>query len=232
MGLREFAAGALMMLVSGCATMPRGETTLYFTEQDKDGAPYDTRMRINSDFLRIDSGGEDGFLLLDRKQRVVYSVSRGDRSVLVIRPLPVTLARPTALENRVRPDAAPFPPVAGHRVVHYQLLTNGAVCREVYAADGLLPQAVAALREYHEILAGEQAHTESRMPASEHSDCDLVDFVFAPGRYLAQGFPVRQVDRNGHVRQLINFKVGDVASDDWHRLPADYRHYSISDMVQ
>ena len=222
---------------TACATFtPQTDTLLHFTEQDRGGAAYNTRMLVSRDYLRIDDGrpeeGADaGYLLLDRKARTVYSVSPGDKTILVITPLPITLTRPEHLVLSVQRDKDTLPQVDGRTVVHYHLLTGQTSCMDVYSAAGLLPHAVEALREYHEILAGEQAQTESHILDVERSPCDLADFVFAPARYLDHGFPVREVNRSGHTRQLVDYKLGAVLENGWHALPQDYRRYSIGDMV-
>ena len=220
------------LITSACVTPRATDTLLHFTEQDRDGRVLATHMRVNREYLRMDDGAEGDFVLLDRGARMVYSVSAADQTILVIQPLPLTLARPPVFEQGIERDAAVFPAVAGRPVVHYRLLTNGKICTEVYAAAGLLPEVAAALREYHEIMAGEQAQTQGRMSEFGQSVCDLAEWVFAPARYLDQGFPVRQVSHDGRVRQLVDFKTLSSGGDSWHSLPQDYRRYSIGDMVE
>jgi hypothetical protein len=228
---------AVALTITGCATLsPPADTVLHFSEQDRGGTPYATRMRVSKDYLRMDDvrpqeGGDAGFVLLDRKARTVYSVSPGDKTILVIKPLPITLPRPETFVLSVERDDESLPQVAGKTVVHYRLLTGRETCTEVYAAAGLLPHVVTALREYHEILAGEQAQSEMHILKAERSPCDLADFVFAPARYLDHGFPVRQVSHNGHARQLVDYKIDAVLEAGWYTLPQDYRRYSIADMV-
>ncbi len=228
---------AVALTATGCATLPPpADTVLHFTEQDRGGTPYATRMLVSKDYLRIDDvrpeeGGDAGFVLLDRKARTIYSVSPGDKTILVIKPLPITLPRPQSFQLSIERDKESLPQVDGKKVVHYRLLTEREPCMEVYAAAGLLPHVVTALREYHEILAGEQAQTEMHILKVERSLCDLADFVFAPARYLDHGFPVRQVSHNGHARQLVDYKINAVLEDGWYTLPQDYRRYSIADMV-
>jgi hypothetical protein len=225
------------LTTTGCATLtPPADTLLHFTEQDRGGTPYATRMLVSKDYLRIDDvrpeeGGDAGFVLLDRKARTIYSVSPGDKTILVIKPLPITLQRPAVFALSVERDKEALPHVDGKSVVHYRLLTGQEACMEVYAAAGLLPHVVTALREYHEILAGEQAQTEMHILKVERSLCDLADLVFAPARYLDHGFPVRQVSHNGHARQLVDYKINAVLEEGWFSLPQDYRRYSIGDMV-
>jgi hypothetical protein len=113
--------------------------------------------------------------------------------------------------------------VDGKAVTHYRLVTNGQRCFEVYAADGLLPEAVAALREYHATLAGEQAVMQAQVPAGLQSDCDLADQVFLPARHLEHGFPVRQVNRAGVTRQLVDYKRDVPLQPGIFDIPKDYK---------
>lgn len=228
----SFYIGLVGILAVGACVTPRAtEILLHFTEQDREGRVLDTHLRVNPEYLRMDNGADDGFILLDRKARIIYSVSATDQIILVLKPLPLTLARPPVFEHSVERDAAVWPAVAGRPVVHYRLLINGKTCGEVYAAAGLLPDVVTALREYHSIMAGEQARTQARMPESAGSLCDLAEWVYAPARHLDQGFPVRQVSYDGRVRQLVDFKTVLPSGDHWYSLPRDYRRYSISDIV-
>lgn len=212
------------LLLAACGRAP-GPTalSLSFVESGPEG-DRPVRMLVAAGHLRIEDGdAASGFILLDRRTATVYSVSHADRSVLVLRGAPVALAPPARFEHRVEPVNEPLPPVAGRPVRHYRLFTNGRRCFEVYAADGLLPQAVAALRDYHLALAAVQAEAQARMPAAYQSDCDLAEFVFLPARHLEFGFPVRQVNGQGVTRQLIDYRAGVAVGPDTFALPADYR---------
>lgn len=219
------------LLLTACITP--GPTTVFlsFTETERGGEPYPVRMLVTDRYLRIEDGdGQSGFILFDRAARTIYSISHPGRTTLVIKPLPVTLPVPKRFEQAEQPDPASFPAVDGHKVIHYSLQTNGESCFEVYAADGLLPQAVQALREYHETLAGEQARMQATVPAAFQSACDLADFVFVPARYLAHGFPVRQVNHAGVTRQLVDYKTGVPVEPRLFELPKDYKEITTADV--
>jgi hypothetical protein len=89
---------------------------------------------------------------------------------------------------------------------------------------------VAALREYHETLAGEQAAMQANMPAGMQSVCDLADQVFVPARYLEQGFPVRQVNRAGVTRQLAGYKYDVPVEKGIFDVPKDYKQMSPAEL--
>jgi len=214
----------LLWLTLAACTSPVPDTALLtFSETEPGGSPYPVRMLVTSQYLRIEDGdGRSGYILFDRQARTIYSVNHEARNTLVLKSRPVTLKVPDQFELKTQRDPEVLPPVDGKAVVHYRLTTNGKTCSEVYAAEGLLPQAVAALREYHETLAGEQAQLQANIPASFQSDCDLADYVFHPARYLDQGFPVRTINHGGVVRQLTDYKQGVPVEVKLFELPNGY----------
>ena len=218
------------LLLTACTEKPSATIFLSFSENSPDGE-YPVRMLVSEKFLRIEDGDtQDGFIVFDRAARTIYSVSHSGKSTLVLHARPVTLSAPKQFEHRVEREKEALPPVDGKTVTHYRLLTNRERCFDVYAADGLLPEAVAALREYHETLAGEQAVMQSNAPLGMHSACDLDDQVFVPTRYLAQGFPVRQINRAGVTRQLVSYKRDVPVEKGIFDLPKDYKQITPSEL--
>lgn len=215
-----------------CSNPSTPATLLYFVDKERGGEPYRTRMIVTAGFVRMDGGATDAedFLLFDRASGTIYSVSSGDKQILVIRPRVVELKPPAPFTHRVVPDNATYPSVGGHKVVHYELLTNNQRCYDLYAADGLLPDAVLALRQFREALAGEQAATAAAVPQPMQSACDLANNVFLPARQLAYGFPVRTVDMAGKSSELVDYKTDFRATADLLRLPEGYRRRSIEDL--
>jgi len=217
--------------LAACSEQPSTATFLSFTESGPDGDAYPVRMLVSDKFLRIEDGdGQDGYVLFDRAARVVYSVNRSDKTTLVVRAQPVKLTPPAKFEQTVERDAEKLPAVDGRPVVHYRLLTNRERCFDVYAAEGLLPEVVVALREYQQALAGEQALIQARTPAGMQSACDMADLIFLPGRYLDHGFPVRQVNHTGVMRQLVDFKRGVPVKVGMFDLPGDYKQITPADV--
>jgi len=222
----------LCLLVSlGCTRKESDTVFLVFNETEPNGLPYPVRMLVTDQFLRIEDGdGKSGYILFDRAARKIYSVNNEARVTLVLEARPIQLAAPKKFEHRDVRDAEKYPDVAGKTVVHHRLMTNGENCFEVYAAADLLPQAVAALREYHETLASEQAVLQDSVPAEFQSVCDLADYVFLPARHLAYGFPVRQVNRAGVIRQLTDFKTGVPIEAKLLELPKDYEQVAPAEL--
>jgi hypothetical protein len=218
------------LTLAACTDKPSPTIFLSFTESSPDGE-YPVRMLVSEKFLRIEDGDtRDGFIVFDRAARTIYSVSHAGKSTLVLRARPVTLAAPKQFDNKVEREKETLPPVDGKTVTHYRLLTNRERCFDVYAAEGLLPEVVAALREYHETLAGEQAVMQTNLPSGMQSVCDLADQVFVPARYLAHGFPVRQVNRAGVTRQLVSYKRDVPVEKGIFDLPKDYKQITPAEL--
>jgi hypothetical protein len=220
-----------LLTVTACTGQGPTATLLSFTETGPDGSVTPVRMVVNKAYLRIEDGdGKSGFIIFDRVTRTIYSVNAADQTTLVLKALPVTLAAPKKFEHTVERDKESLPAVDGKAVTHYRLFTNRERCFDVYAAEGLLPEAVAALREYHETLAGEQAIMQANVPKAFESVCDLADQVFVPARHLQFGFPVRQVNRAGMVRQLVDIKPDVPAAPGMFMLPINYKQITPADV--
>lgn len=226
----RLAVCALAMLSAAACT--RAETTaLYFSEQEPQGETFATRMLVTDRYLRIDYGIDtDDFILFDRNLRTIFSVNHNDKTIMVIKPTLVRLEKPARFEHRTEKTNDTPPAVGGKAVTHYRLSTNDELCIDVFSAKDLLPTAVAALREYHLSIAGEHAAAMTNAPPEAKSDCDLANFIFTPTRYLEYGFPVRQQDMNGNVRQLVDFKQNLKIDTKLFDLPTGFRQYSPAEL--
>jgi hypothetical protein len=179
----------------------------------------------------MDGGSDDlDFLLFDRADGTIYSVSGAERQILVIRPRPMDAKPPADFRHQVVRDSAAFPAVGAHKVSHYELLTNGGRCYDLYAAAELMPEAVAALRQYREALAGQQGKILPLALPVTLSACDMANNIFLPARHLEHGFPVRLVDMTGKTVELVDYNADFRATAAMLRLPADYKRLTIEEL--
>lgn len=206
-------------------------TVLHYAEQEPGGEPFRTRMIVTARYLRIDEGGESkDFLLFDRREKTLYSVNAADTRILVMPAKTVNVVSPVKLEHQVERDKEVFPAVDGKKVAHYTLLTNRKPCYDLFAAEGMLPVAVQALREYREALAGQQVAVLSAMPKDLQTPCDLANNVFAPARYLDYGLPIRLNETGVRTSELVDFQTDFDAVPGLFELPASYRRLSLEQM--
>jgi hypothetical protein len=209
----------------------RTATVLYFVESERGTNPHATRMLVTPGFVRIDDGNDAAdFLLFDRASNTIYTTNSIDRRILVIRRQPVMLHAPERFIHRSERNGQSYPPISGHKVVHYRLFTNERLCFEIYASEGLLPAARQALREFHTVLAGEQASLAQRRPQSMQSACELANNVFLPSHYLDYGFPIWQQDMRGARRRLVDYKTGVQVEARLFELPQGYRRLTMDEL--
>ncbi len=214
------------------AADPGPATILWFDEREPGVNPYRTRMIVARDYVRMDDGAAgDDFVLFDRRTGAIHSVSHEDRTVLDVPAREVRREPPYELRlTESREPQAEAPKIDGRTPEHLVFKVNGKTCYEVIAVPGLLEDAVAALRQYHRSLAGEQAQTLDWTPPEMQTPCMLANVVFYPARHLAYGFPVQEWDYRGYVRALRDYQVGVTVDPTLFRLPEDYRHYRIEDI--
>lgn len=233
---RDYVFVALLITAAtgACATASAVETgTLLLFDEQQQGAKtvHRARMIVAPRYLRIDDGNDDGdFLLFDRANKTVYATNSFDRRILVIKARPVDMLPPQVFTHRTERDDAKYPNVDGRRVKHYRLFTNDQKCYDVFATQGLLSDARQALREYRLTLAGEQAANAKYTPNEMQSVCDLANNIFIPARHLEYGFPIRQQDMTGAIRQLVDYQTDYEVDANLFRLPKGYTRYTMDDM--
>lgn len=224
-------SGLLLSMLASCSKPFTTATMLDLVEHEPGNDSSHTRMIVTADFLRMDSGSDnDGFILFDRKNKTTYSISLVDKQILVIQWLPVTIEAPAKFIHQAVTDKASLPAISGHTVAHYQLLTNKDRCYDLYAAEGLLPDVVTALREYYESLAGQHAAATAFMPKELQTACDLANNVFLPARQLVYGFPVRLTDVAGKTTELVNYDTNYAVKPELLQLPAEYKRVVLGDL--
>lgn len=223
------------LMVTACATTPAGSahpqaTLINFVEHRGDSAPYHTRFVVTPAFMRVDSGpGSRDFILLNRKQHKIYRVDSSDRSIMIIGPKRVKVKPPFALKLSEK-DLGPMkgaPMIDGRRPLHYQFSARGKLCFDVVAVPGLMNDALAAMREFRQILADESTTTFNLTPPGMQSACDMARSTFAPTRHLAPGFPIEQRRAGGHTRSLVNFNRHFKPKPGLFKLPKGYQTYTI-----
>lgn len=221
-----------VLILAACGRDGAGKATvLYYAERDQGGEPYRTRIVITGRWLRIDEGGgARDFLLFDRRDGTLYSVNSMDTRILVMPARTPAAQPPVALEHRTEKGGETPPAVGGRPVTHYRLFTNGEPCYDLFAAEGLLPEAVRALREYRAALAGQQADALAAMPKELQTPCDLANNVFAPARYLDHGLPVRLSETGARTSELVDYSADFPAEAALFDLPANYKRATIEEL--
>jgi hypothetical protein len=224
-------------LLASCANQYQGDTLVLFTEKEKDVEPYQTRMIVTKEYVRIDDGeGAKSFVLFDRNKKIVYSVNPDEQSVMSVHEKKLAKGAkfepPFKLTHSVKemPAMKDAPTINNETARHFQLITNDEVCYNVVAVKGLMPEVVKALTEFHLLMATDSIVTFNNMPADLHNACDITISTFEPTRQLEFGFPIQEWGKDEYSRALVDYKTDYKADAKLFVFPEGYQHYTVQDL--
>lgn len=241
--LKLLVLGVCALALAACQETPSGKSQsvssqagkshyIVYMDEEKGVEPFQTRIIITPKHLRMDDGeGSEDYLLFDRASRTIHSINTQNRTDMLVREKQIELQPPFALVYSVKDlgNMKDAPTINEHVPRHFQYLTNDTVCLDVVSLPELMPDAVAALREFHEVLASDSASTFSNLPADMHVPCVMSLSTFAPTQHLQNGFPIREW-KQGYSRMLVDFREDYQADPALFELPADYFTYSVQQL--
>ncbi len=239
--MKKSLIALLAVIIAGCSqsTPIKHDTLLMFMEQEQGVEPYPTRMIITSHYLRVDDGeGAKRFILFDRDKKVVFSVDPDEKTIMAVHEKHFKdgeqLQPPFKLVHSVKemPELKDAPAIMGKKARHYRLITNDKACYDVVAIKGLMPDAVKALIEFHQLMATDSMTTFNNMPADLHEACDISASTFKPARQYAFGFPIQEWGKNEYMRTLVNFDNDYKADPALFVLPEGYKRYTVQELRQ
>jgi len=205
---------------------------LSYKERDADKHRYTVQIFINSQYMRMSNHqSQEDYVLFDRQKRVIYNVNAEDKTILVIKNRAVDIKPPIEIRYEIvsEPSAA-IPTVQGNTATHYRVDVNGIHCYDsVNLEAAFMPDAVKAMKEYRNVLAGEHAKTVGNIPQDMLDGCDLALNVFYSSKYLDNGLPMREWDRKGYRRFLTEYKFKYKMPEEKLTLPDGYEKYSIGE---
>lgn len=193
-----------------------------------------TSIFVNKNVLFLaDNRNQENFILMDRATKTINSVTRGDKTIFVIKYKPITIKPPINIDyvEESQPSGA-IPKVQGRSAHHYRYTANGKHCYDSVTIDeSFMPDVVEALRDFRRTLAGEHASTLGNMPPEMHDACDLALNIFYSTKHMDHGLPLREWGQDGYQRFMLDFKVDFRMKKELIELPADYKRYSVTDMM-
>lgn len=226
-----------LSFLTSCAKKEIGDTMVLFMEQESGVDPFQTRMIITKDFLRIDDGQtSDSYVLFDRNKKVVYSTLPEEQRVMSVHEKKLKKGQvfepPFPLVHSVKemPEMKDVPKIDGESARHYQLITNDNVCYDVVSIKGLMPHVVKALKEFYMHMATDSIVTFNNMPADLHDACDMTATTFEPTRQFEFGFPIQEWGKRDYSRSLVDFDPEYIADPKLFMLPKNYHHYTVQDL--
>ncbi|MDH5181795.1 MAG: hypothetical protein OEZ39_02840 [Gammaproteobacteria bacterium] len=225
---------ALLSPLTACDQKQKStDHLLLFTEADAEVEPGTVRVIVSADYMRMDSGeNAEGYILLDRKQKVIYSVDRTNRQIITISDSGKELKPTVDLKlSEIKVDSTQdMPAIGGKKPQHYQYKSGDELCYESMSIKGLLPGYVQAMQEYNLILARDSVGALTSLPADLRNGCDMARHTFAPNRHLQHGTPVVLWHKGVFVNTLVDYKENYKADKLLFELPKDYQTTSITEL--
>jgi len=206
---------------------------LSYVEREPGTDDYEVTMLVSDRYIRIDEKGENsGYIIYDDKEKVIYSVSHHDNSVLVIRPFEFSDKDSPVSAKIEYLELADAPQVSGKKIYNYRtyIETTGDVneltCMELQLVEGLLPEVSAMLKRYQKVVSGQQVRMTDNVINEMQTACYYVDQIYNTGDYYDKGLPIQEWHSNERFKVLTSYRKVPVSPERF-ILPKDYKQFSI-----
>jgi len=204
---------------------------LSYIEREPGVDEYEVTMLISDRFIRIDEAGDQsGYIIYDDKDKIIYSVSNVDKSVLVItshvfseKDLPVK----ATIEYLQLDDA---PTVSGKEIYNYRVYPakdkEETSCTEIQLVENILPKVRKILRNYQLVVSGQQVKTTDNKLSELQTACYFIDEIYNTGAYYEKGLPIQEWHNNERSKILTSYKKVALEKGKF-MVPEKYKRFSV-----
>lgn len=203
-----------LLLIQACfsgaplAAEPVNADILVYQVRSGDGADaYLSRIMVSGRMVRMDEIGDEamsGYTLFDRKQRLLLGVDPESRSVMQIASAADMTDAPRVEYGATGRRLEAAPTVAGRSPVEFRYSVEGEECFSFVAVEGVMADAMQAMREMSAVLAERHRRVLATAELSP-DDCKLPLDALAPGEEYSRGLLLSLVSES-EIRQLVDFR--------------------------
>ena len=212
------------------ADMTEADLLVYRIDNQNAPAPSLSRIMVTDTMMRMDEIGDDsmqGYLLYDRKERLVLSVDPETRTIMVIAASPdATAAQPAdtlGIQSRPLDDAPLF---AGKKPHEYVISVRENECLNLVAVEGETPRAMNALHEMAGVVAGRHRRFLASAAETAEDDCKLLLDAYYPGVEYSKGLVLTLISDN-EQRQLVDYKPAVKVDPELLEAPLEYNRFPM-----
>lgn len=203
---------------------------LLYVEREPGIEDYDVTILISDRYIRVDDGGDkSGFIVYDDKERVIYSVSHTDQSVLVINHHAFSAADSPVKAEVEYLQLADAPTVSGKEIYNYRVHVENKsedTCLEVQLVENILPDARELLQNFQSVIAGQQVLLTDNKITEEQTECYFLDQIYNKGAYYEKGLPIQEWHSNERSKILTSYNRVHVETDKFN-IPEKYKKFSV-----
>ena len=198
-------------------------SVLQYKDADPGTAAYTTRILVTPDYMRMDTGDDNGdFVLLNRASGELLNIIRGEQRAYRYKTLAVKVKKPQVW--KVTQSVKQLAP-GTHRITW---MVNGKVCGQITAATNLLPDTAKSIQQYWEALAPSQAATWQRTPVEMRDECDLARYVLEIPSLFKYGLPIEDLASDGRSRRYESSSMAPLQRDLF-TVPNSYQTVKLMD---
>lgn len=203
---------------------------LSYLEREPGIDDYKVTMLISDRYIRVDDGGDkSGFIVYDDKEKIIFSVSHTDRSVLVINQHKFSAADSPVKAEVEYIQLADAPSVSGKEIFNYRVHVEDEAentCLEVQLVENILPDARELLQNYQTVIAGQQVNLTDNKISEMQTGCYFLDQIYNTGAYYEKGLPIQEWHSNERSKILTSYDRVHVETDKF-IIPEKYKKFSI-----
>lgn len=203
---------------------------LSYIEREPGVDEYEVTMLVSERYIRIDEAGEDsGFIVYDDIEKTIYSISHHDKSVLVIKEHYFSEKDSPAKSQVEYLQLDDAPSVSGKNIFNYRVYTGEGeseeTCLELQLVENLLPEVTRLLKNYQNVVSGQQVKMTDKKITDMQTACYFVDQIFNKAHYFDKGLPIQEWHSNERSKILSTYKKITVNKDKF-TVPQTYRQFS------
>ena len=204
---------------------------LSYIEREPGVDEYEVTMLVSDRYIRIDETDEkSGFIIYDDKNKIIYSVSHHDQSVLVIKEHVYTEEDSPVKHEVEYLQLADAPMVSGKTIYNYRIFVGEGeseeTCAEIQIVENLLPEVGKLLSNYQKIVSGQQVKMTNNKITDLQTACYFVDQIYNAGAYYKKGLPIQEWHSNERSKILTSYNKITVNKDKF-TIPEKYRQFSM-----
>jgi hypothetical protein len=212
---------------------------LSYIEREPGTDEYEVTMLVSDRYIRVDETDEkSGYIIYDDKDKVIYSVSHFDKSVLVIKEYPFSEGSSPVKAGVEYLQLDDAPSVSGKEIFNYRIFIDDKnkknttdageeeTCTEIQLVEGLLPEVRKILQNYQKVISGQQVKMTDNKITDIQTECYYADQIYNLGNYYEKGLPIQEWHSNERSRLLTGYDKISVDPGKF-KVPADYKQFTV-----
>lgn len=217
---------ALASLIA--ATAVSADTVIELKNEDNK-----TQFLTNGKMARINTRGNDEYMLINFKTKTIYAVTPETRQIVNVSNSMPSLSgvKPPSIRLSIKPVGG-GPKIAGYNTRKYRLSADGEYCGAIYASkDALRGTAIESMFDTMKTMADNHRKSLGGFAAAIPA-CQMAKIQLAE-KLPEIGAPMRTTDKKGHIDTEITMILKNAGVDPHnYSFPPGYKKVSMGEKIE